>query len=159
MSYKDEREVAKKAEQMLTSALQNTARKNFKEHYLGSKEKTERMRDAVAKSVVKRYTHRLDDVSKEVKRDYYLRAIKVRMHRSGFVQHYGANTIREGHWRTYKKVSAFVKPHDFKLPAKPWIDEAVDTSNIKNFISYEISKIRMKDVVAFIKNSLEKETF
>lgn len=158
MEYRDELQIAKKAEKMLTSALQSTAKKTFKEHFLHSTEKTERMRDAVAKAVVKRYKYRLDDVkSIDVKEKFYMRAIKAKMHRAGFVQHYGVDTVREEHNRAYEKTLARVKAHDFKLTATPWIDEAMETSRIRDFISVEISRIRMDEITTYVKQSLEKQ--
>lgn len=160
MNYKNELEVARKAEKLLTAALQGTAKKSFKDHFLGSNEKTERMRDAVAKSIVKKYKYRLDSVkSNEVKEKYYLKAIKAKMHRAGFVQHYGVDNVRAFHWRTYKRRSARVKAHDFKLEATPWIDEAIETSHIKDLISVEIARIRMEEITAYVKKSLEKQSY
>lgn len=157
MEYRDELQIAKKAEKMLTSALQSTVKKTFKEHFYNSEEKMQRMKDAVAKSVVKKYKYRLEGMSDEDREKYYLRSIKVRMARVGFVHHYGVDTTRAGHWRTTSKFSYHVEPHKYKLEAKPWITEALDISRIRDFIASEIPEIRQEEITMYIKKSLDKE--
>ncbi|MDR2205743.1 MAG: hypothetical protein LBE36_06285 [Flavobacteriaceae bacterium] len=154
--YDNEKDVAQKAERMLQTSLRSQAASSFKEHILKTNKGKKRLRDAVVKATVRKYANRLDGVSNAGKETFYLNEIKVKMNKAGFVQHYGVDNVREGHWRQQQKTSYFVKPHNFKMRATPWIDGAIQRSDVLNFISTEVAKIRMKNVVIYIKNSLEQ---
>lgn len=154
---KTEKEIGKKAVRMLQSALRDTAKKTFKQHILNQKNGMERLENVVAKEVIKTYKNRLNEVSKDVQFTYYLRMIKVKMARAGFVQHYGADTVRSGHFRTHKGEKKIVKPHEYKLASTAWIDKAVENSRVMDLLGTEISDLRGQKVILMVKHALEEK--
>lgn len=141
MNYKNEREVAKKAEQMLTSAVRNKT-SSFASHYR-KKEGEASLKDAFAKSVVKRYGKK-----KEGNQQIFMRRLVLKMARHGFVQHYGVDTIRAGGQRQREKprsIGYFYKPHQFRMKATPFIDEAIRQSKVIDFVSENIAELRAKN--------------
>ena len=59
MEYRDELEIAQKAEQMLTGAIRNKTN-SFADHYNGKKEDEPSLKEASAKSYVKKYGRKKD---------------------------------------------------------------------------------------------------
>lgn len=138
MEYREELQIAKQAEKMLTSALKNKTLR-FADHYY-RKPDEKSLKDAEAKSKVKRYGKFRDGNQK-----VFMRALVIKMARHGFVQHYGVDTIRQGAERQRTKprnISYFYKPHNFKMAAKPFIDSAIDESGVVEFVMENISKLR-----------------
>lgn len=139
--YKDEIEVAKKAEQMLTSAVRNKTSR-FADHYQRKEGKVS-LKDAFAKSVVKRYGKK-----KEGNQQIFMRRLVIRMARHGFVQHYGVDTIRAGGTRQRTKprsIEYLYDAHDFKMKATPFITEAIQQSKVIDFVAENVAKSRAKN--------------
>lgn len=141
MEYRDELAIAKQAEQMLTSSLKNRT-SSFASHYK-KKEGEVSLKDAFAKSVVKRYGKK-----KEGNQQIFMRRLVIRMARHGFVQHYGVDTIRAGGTRQRTKprnISYYYKPHQFQMKATPFISEAIKQSKVVDFVSENIAELRAKN--------------
>lgn len=88
----------------------------------------------------------------------YLRKIAVRMERHGFVQHYGADTLREGGERTRNKpkpVTYRFRTHYFNMKATPFLNDSVENSGIVPFVLSELTKLRSEELVANIKKWIE----
>lgn len=140
MEYRDELAIAKQAEQMLTSSLKNRT-SSFASHYK-KKEGEASLKDAFAKSVVKRYGKK-----KEGNQQIFMRRLVIRMARHGFVQHYGVDTIRKGSIRQRTKprsISYYYRPHQFQMGATPFIDEVIKQSKVVDFVSKEVAEVRGK---------------
>ncbi|AQY22692.1 hypothetical protein D1000_07080 [Riemerella anatipestifer] len=138
MEYREELQIAKKAEQMLTSALRNRT-KSFKEHY-NRKEDAASLKDAEAKAKIKRYGKFKDGNQK-----IFMRSLAIKMAKHGFAQHYGVDTVRQGAERKRTKpnnISYFYKEHDFKMEARPFIDTAIEDSGVIPFVMENVSKLR-----------------
>ena len=160
MSFRNEKEIGKKAEQLLQSSLRSTAQGSFKEHYLKTDEGKKRIRDAAVKAVVRKYKFskklNLPNNEKEI---YFLNVIKIEMMKYGFIQHYGIDNIRAGgfrHRETPRSIDYHYKPHQVNMKATPWIGVALERSEIIGFISTEVSKIRGEEILLMIKKSIEK---
>lgn len=141
MEYRDELAIAKKAEQMLTSAVRNKTSR-FADHYQRKEGKVS-LKDAFAKSVVKRYGRKRDGNQR-----IFMRRLVLRMARHGFVQHYGVDTIRAGGTRQRTKprnISYYYKPHQFQMKATPFISEAIKQSKVVDFVSENIAALRAKN--------------
>lgn len=141
MEYRDELAIAKQAEQMLTSSLKNRT-SSFASHYK-KKEGEVSLKDAFAKSVVKRYGKK-----KEGNQQIFMRRLVIRMARHGFVQHYGVDTTRAGGTRQRTKprnISYYYKPHQFQMKATPFIDEVIKQSKVVDFVSENIAELRAKN--------------
>lgn len=137
MEYRDELAIAKKAEQMLTSALQNRTR-SFAEHYEGKKQGEPSIKEAHAKAKVKRYGKKKDG-----NQQIFMRSLEIRMAKHGFVQHYGVDTVRAGGERKSKKGTPYrFAAHYFKMDAKPFIDKAIEQSGVANFVAENIGQLR-----------------
>lgn len=142
MEYRDEQVIAKKAEQMLTSALQRKTKSSFKDHYNGNSGKAS-IKEAFAKSVVKRYGKKKDG-----NQQIFMRRLVIRMARHGFVQHYGVNTTRAGAERVRtkpKSTSYFYEAHKFNMKATPFISEVIQQSKVVDFVVDNITELRAKN--------------
>lgn len=138
MEYRDELAIAKQAEQMLTSSLKNRT-SSFASHYK-KKEGEVSLKDAFAKSVVKRYGKK-----KEGNQQIFMRRLVIRMARHGFVQHYGVDTIRAGGFRQRTKPKSILyhyKGHPFEMKATPFLDETIRQSGVIDFVIDNISRLR-----------------
>lgn len=138
MEYRDELAIAKQAEQMLTSSLKNRT-SSFASHYK-KKEGEASLKDAFAKSVVKRYGRKRDG-----NQQIFMRRLVIRMARHGFVQHYGVDTIRAGGDRQRTKprnILYHYKGHHFDMEARPFLDETIRQSGVIDFVIDNISRLR-----------------
>lgn len=140
MEYRDELAIAKKAEQMLTKALQNKTQ-FFAEHY-NKKEGEKSLKEAFAKAKVKTYGKKRSGNQR-----IFMRNLSIKMPQHGFIQHYGVDTIRKGGDRKRKKPKATVyhfAAHYFNMKASPFIDEAIEQSKVISFVSENIADVRGK---------------
>lgn len=151
--YTNEIQVAKKAEQILESALKSKV-SSFGEH-LNRKDGEASIQNIKVKSVVKKY-----GTKKAGNQQAYLRRIAIRMGRHGFIQHFGVDTIRNGGTRTRQKPKETqynFKSHFFKMEAKPFINQAIEESGVIDFVMEEITKIRSEEVIFEVKKILENK--
>lgn len=142
-----EQQVARKAQQMLQTALRGNM-SQFGAHISAGKKS---IREATATASLKKYGE------KGMPKTYYLRKIGIRMERHGFVQHFGVDTLREGGERTRQKprsTSYRYRTHRMRLVAKPFIDQAVEQSGIVDFVMKNITQIRNEQVFAQVKSWL-----
>ena len=140
MNYFDELQIAKKAEQMLTSTLRNQVQK-FADHY-NRKEEDKSLKDAVAKSGLKKYGKKKDG-----NQQIFMRKLVIRMARHGFVQHYGVDNLRAGGFRHRDKpqsIDYYYRPHQFNMKATPFISEAIKQSGVVEFVSQNVAEVRAK---------------
>lgn len=137
MEYRDELQIAQKAEKMLTSAMQQKT-STFAQHYKGKKEGEQSMKDAHAKARIKRYGKKKDG-----NQQIFMRSLAIRMARHGFIQHYGVDTIRAGGERESKKGKKYsFAAHYFKMNARPFIDDAIEQSGVVDFVADNVGQVR-----------------
>lgn len=152
--YKDEREIGKKAEQMLQDALRQKV-SGFKQHATGRVEEVlKRLEDATAKARLKKY-----GLVREGTAQYYMRSLSIKMEKHGFVQHYGVDTIRaDGHRKRNKpKTTEYgYKTHYMKMKAQPFIDSAISQSGVVPFVLREVNKHRGEELMLLIKKFMEE---
>lgn len=153
---RNEKEIGKKAEQMLQDALRQKV-SGFYQHVNGgekSKERLEKETKAVAK--IKRY----NPSGENPQVHYYLRSLAIKMQKWGFIQHYGVDTIRAGGHRTRTKPKTTkygYKAHHMNMAARPFIDRAIDESGVVPFVLQKVTEMRGQEVMAYVKGILESE--
>ncbi|SDE69241.1 hypothetical protein [Riemerella columbipharyngis] len=141
MEYRDELMIAKKAEQMLTSALRNRT-KSFKEHY--HQDAKDSLKEAYAKARTKKYGKKKDG-----NQQIFMRSLAIRMPEHGFVQHYGVDTVRSGGTRERHKpkdTAYRFKAHYFKMKGTPFIDNAIEESGVVDFVANSVGKIKSREI-------------
>lgn len=140
-----EKLIAEKAEQMLTRALQNET-KSFKEHYYGDKENS--LEKAEAKAETRKFVSKNTYFQK-----VYFNTLILKMGRHGFVQHYGADTVRKGRKRTRKTprtIEYYYKPHNYFLKPTNFITRAIEQSGVINYVAENIAKERAGELQLYI---------
>ncbi len=150
--YKDERQIARKAEEMLNSAL-HAKTAGFKSHVKGDDELS--LKDALAKAKVKKYGKVKDGNAK-----FYMRRLSIKMEKHGFVQHYGVNRLRESGKRTRKKpriTEYSFKTHAMNMKATPFLSQAIENSGVIPFVLREITKFRSEEIMLGIKRFMEEK--
>lgn len=142
--YRNEEQVAMRAEQMLETALREKT-SSFVEH-VNRKNNAKSLKDAEAVSKVQKFG-----------RKYYLRSLSIKMARHGFIQNAGVDTTRSGGTRTRKNGNETYnfKSHTMKMAAQPFINSAVDSSGVKEFVISEVARIRSEAIMVDIKKILE----
>ncbi|CAA0156230.1 hypothetical protein [Tenacibaculum maritimum] len=147
---KDEREIARKAEQMLEASLRSKT-SGFRDHLRRENEVS--LKDATAKAKVKKYGLVRNGTAK-----YYMRSLAIKMARHGFIQNYGIDTIREGAERTRKtpkETTYSFKHHRMDMNPTPFIDSAVDDSGVVPFVLNSVAKVRSEDLLLDIIRMVE----
>lgn len=151
--YNNELDVGKKAEEMLESALRaKTA--SFKDHVNRQIWDDVSLKDATAKANVKRY------ISKKSGKKYYMRSLSIKMAKHGFVQHYGVDNTRKGGLRKREKpknITYGFKSHYMKMPAQPFINDAINKSGVIDFVMSNVSRIRAERLLYEVKKILENK--
>ena len=147
---KTERQVARKAKQMLENSLRGNL-SQFSEHMQGSKTKS--IQDVKVSAKGKTYGEN------GRAKTYYLRKISIRMERHGFVQHYGIDTLRAGGERNREKPKPFTykyETHKMRMQDKPFIDKAIEQSGVIDYVLNSVARIRNEQVFVHLKSRLEK---
>lgn len=142
--YNNEEQVARKAEQMLESALRSKT-SSFTDH-VNRKNGQKSLKDATAVSKVQKYGA-----------SFYMRSLSIKMPRHGFIQNAGVDTTRSGgsRQRNEGNTTYNFKSHTMKMAAQPFINEAVDSSGVKDFVMLEIARIRSENIMVKVKKILE----
>ncbi|WP_313091950.1 hypothetical protein [Chryseobacterium flavum] len=151
MAYNNEKEIAIRAEQMLGTALRAKT-SSFADH-VNRIEGDPSIKEAVVKSTVKPYGKVRNGTKK-----YYFRKLAIKMARHGFIQNAGINTIRSGGTRTRhnpQETTYGFKSHVMKMPAHPFIEEAIESSGVKEFVTSEVTRLRSEEIVLNIRNIVE----
>lgn len=152
--YKNEREIGKKAEQMLQDALRKNV-SGFQQHVYGNKDdEQKKLKNATAKATTKKY-----GLVREGTAQYYLRKLSIRMDRHGFVQHYGVDTIRAdgARVRTKPRTTEYsYRHHHMGMKAQPFIDRAVTESGVVDFVLREVTQHRGEELMLSIKRFMEE---
>lgn len=140
MEYRGELDIAKKAEQMLTSALKSHTQ-SFADHY-NRKEGQISLKEVSVTANLKRYGKKKDG-----NQHIYMRSLSVKMAKHGFVQHYGVDTIRKGSERTRTKPQSKTysfSTHYFRMKAQPFINTAIQQSGVLDFVTQEVGRLRLE---------------
>jgi hypothetical protein len=151
MAYNNEKEIAIRAEQILGTALRSKT-SSFADH-INRREGEPSMKDAIAKSTVKPYGKVRNGTKK-----FYFRSLSIKMAKHGFIQNAGINTTRSGGTRTRhnpRETTYGFKSHIMKMNAQPFIDEAIESSGVKEFVMSEVTRLRSEEIVVNIKNIVE----
>lgn len=151
--YENELQVARKAEQMLESALRQKT-SGFAEHLNRPVEQVS-LKDATAKAKVKQYGR-----VKNGTKARYMRSLSIVMEKHGFVQHFGIDNTRDGGTRTRKipkETTYSFKSHLMNMKAKPFINQAVESSGVVPFVMENITKLRSKELLFYVKKVLENK--
>ena len=151
--YNNEREVAKKAEQMLEAALRSKT-STFKEH-LQRNEGDLSLKKATAKARLKKYGSR-----KNGNITHYMRSLAVVMPRHGFIQHFGVDATREGGSRQRSKPNNIrydFKSHTMKMKPQPFINSAIESSGVVDFVMQNVTKIRSEELLFEVKKIMENK--
>lgn len=152
--YTDEREIGKKAEQMLRDALRQKV-SGFKQHVYQTKEDEQKsLKNADTKARVRKYGLVRDGSAK-----YYMRSLAIKMDNHGFIQHYGVDTVRaDGHrTRTKPKATKYgYEAHHMNMAAQPFIDKAISESGVVPFVLREVTRHRGEELMLLIKRFMEE---
>ena len=146
--YRTEEQVARRAEAMLEAALREKT-SSFAEH-LNRKSNEKSLKDAIAISKIQRYNGSTGS-------RFFMRSLSIKMAQHGFIQNAGVDTTRSGGSRMKKngEDSYSFKSHIMKMERKPFINEAVDSSGVKEFVMTEITRLRSEVVMVDIRRILE----
>ena len=148
-----ERQVAKKAEEILTAALrQKISSLGFKNHV--SKDGLKKISEAKGKSNYK------PGPTKDGGLRWYMNSLSMEMAQYGYIQHYGAVGVRSGGERTRHKpktTSYNVRTHSWNLPEKDFIGAAIRQSGVIEFVLENITAIRGEEIMISLKSFFENE--
>lgn len=147
--YTDEKDIAQKAEQMVTTAMrQKVGSLGFAHHKSDSGMQSIGLSGAIARTKIGR-------ANLEGGLRTYMNALVLSMPIHGFVQHYGDKGTRTGgtRERTSPRFNRYTfRTHEWDLPAKDFIDKAIDQSGVVPFVLENITRIRGEGVVFYLKN-------
>ena len=151
----EEKRIAQQAEKILRDALRSKISSlNFKNHVSGPKLK---LSDADASAKINLGKISADNSNLK----YYMNSLSMQMGKHGFIQHYGASTVREdikGRTRQKPKTTHYnFKNHVYNLPAKNFIDQAIQQSGVIPYVLQRITETRSKEIFIQLKNFMEKE--
>ena len=136
MTKIDERQIAKKSEEMLTASLKAKT-SSFSDHINRTNDS---IKDAHAVAIVKKY-----GLIKNSTPKYFMKTLSIKMVRHGFIQHYGINSQRAAGIRTRttpKKTTYGFKQHMMRMKAKPFLDAAIKNSKVVDFLREKIAESR-----------------
>lgn len=151
--YTDELQVAKKAEQMLGAALRQKTQ-SFKEH-VNRKPDDISLKNASAKAKVKQYGRVNSGTKKR-----YMRSLSIAMPKHGFVQNFGIDNTRNGGSRTReipKKTTYGFKSHVMRMKPQPFINQAIESSGVIDFVMENITKLRGEELLFEVKKLIENK--
>lgn len=149
--YNNEQEVARKSEQMLESALRRKTT-SFRDH-INRREGDPSLKDATAKASLKRYGS-----VRRGNRQFFMRSLSIKMGKHGFIQHYGVDKVRSGGTRTRQKpkeTTYSFKSHMMKMRAQPFINEAVESSGVVDFVMTEVTRLRSEEIMVNVRQIME----
>ena len=152
MSYDNEKQVAIKAAQMLEIALRGKiGTLGFRPHVSSNANQSITDAEAVA-------GYKLGK-AKEDKLRYYMNRLSIKMGTHGFIHHYGDQGTRKGGERTRKKprnTTYSFRTHEWNLPSRDYIDDAIKQSGVIPFVMENVTKLRGEEIMVYLKNFLEK---
>lgn len=159
MNYTEE-QIGKVAKRLLEDALLMEVASLFGEHYYQREMKSrfsnhirgnnkKEIRELEVYPTYKKYTY-IDGRKKK-----FLKQVRIRLERHGFVQHYGIEprTVRAGSSRISTLGKEFsIEPHEIRKGMKPklFIDKAVKESGIAEYVTKKITEYRGQDIVISI---------
>ncbi|WP_418124215.1 hypothetical protein ACNFU2_06400 [Chryseobacterium sp. PTM-20240506] len=142
--YRNEEQVARRAEAMLESSLRSKTA-SFADH-VNRKSGQKSVKDAIAVSKVQKFGP-----------NFYMRSLSIKMPKHGFILDAGVDTTRSGGSRKRNEgnTTYSFKSHTMKMAAQPFINEAVESSRVKDFVMNEITRIRSEAILVNLKKILE----
>lgn len=147
--YTDEEDVAHRAEDMLTAAMrQKVGTLGFAQHKSADAHLSIGMAAGIARTKVGR-------AELEGGLRTYMNRLVLAMPRHGFIQDAGDHGVRSGSTRErhQPKFNRYTfRTHQWDLPARDFIDEAVQQSGVVDFVVQNIGRIRGEGVVIYLKN-------
>lgn len=149
--YNTEKEVGKAAERMLQSSLRQRT-SSFRDH-VNRNPNDPSLKDATAMATVKQYGTVRNGTKK-----FYFRKLSIKMARHGFIQHFGVNTVRAGGSRTRRRPHSTTYrfgAHVMSMPAKPFINQAVQNSGVVDFVMQNVTRIRSEEILINVRQILE----
>jgi len=149
--YNNESEVADKAEQMLESALRSKT-SSFADH-VNRKEDEASLKDATSVAKLKKY-----GTLRSGNQKFFMRSLGIKMAKHGFIQNFGVDGVRDAGTRTRhspQETTYNFKSHVMKMPAQPFIDDAIEASGVKEFVMNEIVRIRSEAIMVDIRRIIE----
>lgn len=150
MEFQNERQIADRARQLLGGRLRSRATA-FKQHANGS---GTAIKDVEAVASVRMFT-------KDGTTTSYFNSLSIKMGKHGFIQNFGVETQRKGGIRRRKKpksISYNFTAHYFKLQATPFINEAIEQSNVIPFVLENVMKVRTDAFYLETRNILTRRT-
>lgn len=147
MDYKNEKQVANAAVRKLETALRAST-SGFGSHIRGEP-RDQSLKEATAVARVKRYGKGRGKVKT------YMTRLSVKMGRHGFIQHYGVKNLRQSGSRIRKqpKETAYnYAAHHFNMKPQPFINGAINHSDVISFVMENISKIRSEEIIFEIRD-------
>lgn len=151
----NEEEIGYKAAAMLQSALRNETSR-FSRH-IRNKEESLQNTQAVPRF---RTSERIEGYKQQ-----YLKGIAIKMHRHGFVLHYGIESgrLRKSHERTRHKpreTKYRVEAHLYRKGQKeqPFIDKVVNDSQVLEYLATAISQARGEEIATYLARGLENKS-
>lgn len=152
MSYDNEKQVAEKAAQMLSVAMRSRIGSlGFRQHVSSGAKKS--ISEALGDYKGKDFT------TEDGRAIYYLNKITLQMERHGFIHHYGDQGTRKGGERNRKKPRSTTytfRTHEWNLPSRDYIDDAIKQSGVIDFVLENVTKIRGQEIFLNLKYFLEK---
>ena len=152
MSYDNEKQVAEIAAQILTVAMRSKIGSlGFKHHISSGAKKS--ISEALGDYKGKDFT------TEDGRAIYYLNKITLQMERHGFIHHYGDQGTRKGGERNRKKPRSTTytfRTHEWNLPSRDYIDDAIKQSGVIPFVMENVTKLRGEEIMVYLKNFLEK---
>jgi dTDP-glucose pyrophosphorylase len=149
--FRDEAEIAYRAELMLTQSLQEKTA-TFADH-LNRVDSNASMKEATAVATVKKYGNR-----RSGSQQFYFTKLAIKMGKHGFIQHYGVNTIRSGGTRTRKNprlITYSYRSHIMDMEGRPFVNAAIESSRVADFVTTEICRLRSEEIFANVRQILE----
>lgn len=149
--YNNEREIGKKAEQMLEASLRQKV-SGFRSH-VNRSDDSKSLKDATARARLKKYGSRRNG-----NLTHYMRSLAIVMPRHGFIQHFGVDKVRAGGTRERTKPNTITygfKSHVMKMNAQPFINSAVDSSGVVDFVMENITRVRSEELLVEVRRILE----
>lgn len=149
--YNNEKEIADKAEQMLEASLRNKT-SSFADH-VNRREDQASLKDVTTKATVKKY-----GTVRAGSQKFYMRSLAIKMTKHGFIQNFGVDGVRDAGTRTRhrpQETTYNFKAHVMKMNAQPFIDEAVETSGVRDFVMSEIIRLRSEAIMVDIRRIIQ----
>jgi len=150
MEFNSEKDIAARAERMLTNGLRAKT-SGFASHVRNTP-KDKSLKDAVGVAKLKTYGSAAGGTKT------YMTTLSIKMAKHGFIQHHGVDNQRNGGSRTRKKpkdTTYNFSAHYFKMPEKPFINAAINQSNVIPFVMENLVRFRSEELLFEVRRIIE----